>query len=113
MDFRSIFVRVSKVNLDNSRAVLATRGRPWRHAACQTDTENGDTGICFCCCGCCSGCCGCCCWLCFVLIVMFRPAFCHVDINVYRYSTCAFLIVKWMLMLIIYSAASSSVLYWA
>ena len=29
MDFRSIFVRVSKVNLDNSRAVLATRGRPW------------------------------------------------------------------------------------
>ena len=28
----------------------------------------------------------------FVLIVMCRPAFCHVDIDVCIYSTCAFLI---------------------
>ena len=32
--------------------------------------------------------------------------FCHFDIDVYIYSTCAFLIVKWILMLIMYSAAS-------
>ena len=33
--------------------------------------------------------------------------FCHVDIDVCIYSTCAFLIVKWTLMLIAYSATSS------
>ena len=33
--------------------------------------------------------------------------FCHVDIDVCIYSTCAFLIVKWTLMLIVYSATSS------
>ena len=33
-------------------------------------------------------------------------SFCHVDIDVCLYSTCAFLTVKWILMLIIYSAAS-------
>ena len=38
---------------------------------------------------------------------MFCPAFCHVDIDVCIYSTCAFLIVKWMLMLIMYSAVSA------
>jgi len=37
---------------------------------------------------------------CFVL------AFCHVDIDVFIYSACAFLIVKWILMLIMYSTAS-------
>ena len=52
-------------------------------------------------------------WFCF-LIVMFRPAFCHIDIDVYINSTFIFLfflffyfIVKWMLMLIMYSAANS------
>ena len=41
------------------------------------------------------------------LIVTFCPGFCHVDIDVCIYSTGAFLIVKWMLMLIMYSAANS------
>ena len=31
---------------------------------------------------------------------------CHFDIDVCIYSTCAFLIVKWILMLIMYSATS-------
>ena len=34
-------------------------------------------------------------------------AFCHADIEVCIYCTCAFLIVKWILMLIMYSAVSS------
>ena len=41
------------------------------------------------------------------LFVCFILAFCHVDIDVCIYSTCAFLIVKWILMLILYRAASS------
>ena len=32
--------------------------------------------------------------------------FCHFDVDVYIYSTCTFLIVKRILMLILYSAAS-------
>ena len=41
------------------------------------------------------------------LFVCFILAFCHVDIDVCIYSACAFLIVMWILMLIMYSAASS------
>ena len=41
---------------------------------------------------------------CFVFVSSWH--FCHVDIDVCIYSTCVFLIVKWILMLIMYSAAS-------
>ena len=41
-------------------------------------------------------------WFCCCCIL----AFCHVDTDVCVYSTCAVLIVKWILMLITYSAAS-------
>ena len=40
------------------------------------------------------------------VFVCFILAFCHVDTDVCIYSDCAFLIVKWILMLIMYSAAS-------
>ena len=43
----------------------------------------------------------------FLFVVCFILAFCHFDIDVCIYSNCAFLIVKWILMLIMYSAASS------
>ena len=43
----------------------------------------------------------CCCFVCFSL------AFCHVDIDVCIYKTCAFLTDKWILMFIMYGGASS------
>ena len=42
----------------------------------------------------------------FSLLLFFILAFCHVDIDVRIYSTCTFFIVKWILMLTIYSTVS-------
>ena len=53
----------------------------------------------------------------FTLLVLFSfsfclfvsSTFCHVDTDVCIYSTCAFLIVKWILMMIMSSATSSHI----
>ena len=42
-----------------------------------------------------------------VIIACFILAFCQFDTDVCIYSKCAFLTVKWILMLIMYNAASS------
>ena len=55
--------------------------------------------------------CVCVCMFVFVVVVVcFILSFCHADIDVCIYSTCTFLIVKWILMLIIFSAVSSQII---
>ena len=46
-------------------------------------------------------------FVCFVYLFVSSWLFCHVDSDVCIYNTCAFLVVTWILMLILYSAESS------
>ena len=46
-------------------------------------------------------------FVCFVYLFVSSWLFCHVDIDVCIYNTCACLVVTWILMLIMYSAENS------